>query len=105
MHNTYVKSVVPADQLLTFNLTYDWEPLCKFLNVQTLVRWRQSDGVRATQTKFIADWSETKLIKVARRHCETFVGSKKTTSVELKTYVAWYDIDLSKYMINISSVW
>ena len=65
MHNTYVKSVVPADQLLVFNPKDGWEPLCKFLNVPIpdvpFPRDNQSDGVRATQT--IADWSETKLVK------------------------------------------
>ena len=33
MHNTYVKSVVPADQLLVFDPKDGWEPLCKFLGV------------------------------------------------------------------------
>ena len=28
-----VKSVVPKDQLLIFNVTQGWEPLCKFLNI------------------------------------------------------------------------
>ena len=32
-HITYVKSVVPAENLLIWNVKQGWEPLCKFLNV------------------------------------------------------------------------
>lgn len=39
MHIAYVKSVVPAQQLLLFNPKDGWEPLCKFLNVQTPKGW------------------------------------------------------------------
>merc|ERR1719283_487849 len=32
-HIEYVKSVVPKDRLLIWNVKEGWEPLCKFLNV------------------------------------------------------------------------
>ncbi|KZO97746.1 hypothetical protein CALVIDRAFT_461360, partial [Calocera viscosa TUFC12733] len=32
-HEAYIRSIVPEDQLLVFNVKEGWEPLCKFLNV------------------------------------------------------------------------
>ena len=32
-HNNWVRRVVPKDQLLEFNPTEGWQPLCKFLDV------------------------------------------------------------------------
>jgi len=31
-HNTYVKDLIPAENLLVYEVTEGWEPLCKFLN-------------------------------------------------------------------------
>jgi hypothetical protein len=32
-HIEYVRSVVPAENLLIYNIKDGWEPICKFLNV------------------------------------------------------------------------
>ena len=32
-HNFLVKSLIPAEQLLIFNVKQGWEPLCSFLQV------------------------------------------------------------------------
>ena len=61
-HNDRVQAVVPADQLLVFNVKQGWQPLCEFLGCEVPSREFPRRNVAGTEVK-----SDHHLIRMRRR--------------------------------------
>ena len=63
IHNHHVKSIVPADKLLVYNVKQGWKPLCGFLECDVPTIAFQHENIKAEITKTIMTWGYGQHVK------------------------------------------
>ena len=75
IHNHRVKSIVPADKLLVYNVKQGWKPLCDFLECDVPPIAFPHENIKAEITKTILFTRYGQQVKLEVRYCILCIGS------------------------------